>query len=393
MPENSPRTSTMNAKRSDLLDWVRTAAIALVLLRHGYVSQLEFSSPTTAWPALMGNLAGNGWLGVDLFFVLSGFLLSRQLLRKDRASIGEFVGDFWRRRAYRILPTYLAVLIPIWLVLEYAGDGIGGPGHLQLLVHLLFLQDYFGSDLLVTTWSLATEEKFYLLLPLLVILSFRTSPKRFAGMLVVVSFLILTGRLVTSSAVAPADYSDFFWQVRAPFHNALDGLLLGMAAGYLIQANPRWLDSLPKLACRGLLWTLSLFLAVLLLSFDWLDVGYLLSSTVIWFVASTTACLLLVGVSLESKGEPAVRPWSVASWIAKISYPLYLIHYVMLVPAQSLAQAIGHGVPGRQFFFWFIYLTSSFLTAWLLHVMLEKPFLSLRESRKPMLERANPTPL
>lgn len=383
----------MNATRSDFLDWVRAVAIALVLLRHGYVSQLEFSSPTISWPAPMGNLANNGWLGVDLFFVLSGFLLSRQLLRKDRASIGKFVGDFWRRRAYRILPTYLTVLIPIWLLLEYARNGAGGPGHLQLLVHLLFLQDYFGSDLLVTTWSLATEEKFYLLLPLLVILSFRTSPRRFAGLLVMVSLLILTGRLVTCSAAAPANYSDFFWQVRAPFHNALDGLLLGMAAGYLIQANLRWLDSLSKPTCRRLLWTLLLFLAVLLVSLDWLDVGYLLSSTIIWFVASTTACLLLVGVSLESQGEPAVRPWPVASWVAKISYPLYLIHYVMLVPAQSLAQAISHGLPARQLFFWFVYLTSSFLAAWLLHVMIEKPFLSLRESRKPLLERANPTPL
>lgn len=382
----------MSTNRSQLLDWARALAIALVVCRHGYVLQLDTSAHALSWPLLARNLALNGWLGVDLFFVLSGFLLSRQLLgREGPTSAIDFVANFWRRRAYRIIPCYLIVVIPIWMSREYSG-GTNATGHLQLLVHLLFLQDYFGSDLLVTTWSLATEEKFYLLLPFLVILSFRVLPERFAVGLLAVSALMLASRLITCYVLAPTSYSDFFWEVRAPFHNALDGLLMGMAAGYLIQANPDWLHRLLQRTTKRLFVALVLAAGALLISISWLDTSYLLSTLLIWFFSFIAAWLVVIGVSSEGKGLPLIRRSNVISWIATISYPLYLVHYLMLDPSQLLARLVSDNSQVQQFAFWGAYLTGSFAAAWLLHIFIEKPFLQLRGDRWRRAD-AKPSPL
>lgn len=384
----------MSTKHSELLNLARAIAIALVLLRHGYISQLELSIQSNPWPTLAANLALNGWLGVDLFFVLSGFLLSRQLLECGRSSgTVEFVVRFWRRRAYRILPCYLMVLIPLWLIREYSGDVSAGTGHLQLLIHLLFLQDYLGSELLITTWSLATEEKFYLLLPLLVIVSFCTSSMRFAGVLMAASVLILISKLITCWTVAPTNYPDFFWQVRAPFHNALDGLLMGMATGYIFQANPRWLNRLSQQTKMLLLLALFLVATVLLVSFNWLDTSFMLSCVAIWTASIISSGLVLVGVSSERNSNQPFKKWSFVSWLAAVSYPLYLAHYLMLFPAESIALAADQSPYARQIIFWFAYLVGSFALAWLLHIAIEKPFLRLRESRKFSHTIVSPAPL
>ena len=376
----------MDTRRSGVLDWARTVAIGLVLLRHGYVSQTDLAGGGSAWPSFAANFALNGWLGVDLFFVLSGFLLSRQLLTREHVRGGAtgFVADFWYRRALRILPGYLIVVLPIWILQEWGGEGRTAAGHLQLIAHLLFLQDYFGSDLLVTTWSLATEMKFYLLLPLLVLLSFRASRLHFAAGMLLVSVLVLMGRLLTCWAVAPVNYPDFFWQVRAPFHHALDGLLMGVAAGYLSQANLGWLVRMSRPLAARILSMLLLAAVMLLVSFDWLGASFMLSSVAVWIAALISLGVVLIGVSSENKGDRLVEGGGGISWVASVSYSLYLIHYLMLSPAQTIASSVSQGLGAQQIVFWFFYLTASLVLAWLLHKIVEMPFLRLRDS-KPVL--------
>lgn len=111
--------------------------------------------------------------GVDLFFVLSGFLVGSILLRGDRHELP--IGAFYWRRAYRILPLYYAWLAGFF-VLSIAG--VAGPlmaDHTSPAAYTLLLQNWsyalqnhFGSDWIAITWSLCVEEHFYLVLPLLV---------------------------------------------------------------------------------------------------------------------------------------------------------------------------------------------------------------------------------
>ena len=164
------------------LDGVRAIAVVLVILYH--------LSP--------GAVIG-GYIGVDLFFVVSGFIITTLLLR-ERESTGRIaLGAFWRRRARRLLPA-LGVLILVCCSAAYVigrdvliGLGSQVLGAVTFSSNWLFLaaqSDYFGGtvpELFRNLWSLAVEEQFYLLWPLLLVLVFLRVPRwlRIAGIVLI----------------------------------------------------------------------------------------------------------------------------------------------------------------------------------------------------------------
>jgi peptidoglycan/LPS O-acetylase OafA/YrhL len=112
----------------------------------------------------------NGWMGVNLFFVLSGFLICHHILRRwgDGFRWAD-VRSYLLKRVLRIAPAYYAFLfivasgcLPFHSV---DPDRLGA----RVVYHLFFLHDYFGSDIVVAFWSLGVEEEFYLLAPFLLI--------------------------------------------------------------------------------------------------------------------------------------------------------------------------------------------------------------------------------
>jgi hypothetical protein len=153
------------------LDGLRGIAILLVLLRHGARPYWEGTGslyPIGAWDA--GIPLVNGWMGVDLFFVLSGFLISHHIMRRSAGPVARVEWrEYCSRRLLRIAPAYYAVLLLVALVplpfYPIDREGIG----LRLAYHLLFLQDYLPSDFVVAFWSLGVEVKFYLAAPLLLL--------------------------------------------------------------------------------------------------------------------------------------------------------------------------------------------------------------------------------
>jgi peptidoglycan/LPS O-acetylase OafA/YrhL len=360
--------------RSYSLDVARALAIVMVLVRHGYVAtHPEGVGHSPTW---LSNLAANGWLGVDLFFVLSGFLLSHQLIQ-EMTNKGQIdVPGFWRRRLLRILPCYLAIIVPAWLVLEYGGEAQTGLGHLELLVHLVFLQDYAGSVLLVPSWSLATEMKFYLLLPLLVWLGSRMRWRGAVCFFLLASLGVLALRLDAAAAVGGADWSTYFWHVRAPFHLAIDGLLLGLGIGYVsthLQAIPRVVSLVVCLMSGALVTGLLAFR-------DWSTNPSVDTAVVVWLVSTLFALAILFAGALEARSA-LFRRWNWIVWLARISYPLYLVHYLLLPRALSWAEMLALGQAQTVWVFWTLYLGASVLVAWVVHRAIEVPFLALRDRR------------
>jgi peptidoglycan/LPS O-acetylase OafA/YrhL len=167
-------TPTGYSARIPVLDGLRGIAILLVLLYHGLFS-IHFASLPLVRLSPVAKLSGSG---VDLFFVLSGFLIGGILL--DVKDSPHYFKTFYVRRAYRILPLYLAVLgICLLRLISFhlfpAWFGNSQPKHIPFLSYVFFFQNIwmavvgsFGLAFLSPTWSLAVEEQFYLTAPFLV---------------------------------------------------------------------------------------------------------------------------------------------------------------------------------------------------------------------------------
>ncbi|NBT59763.1 acyltransferase, partial [bacterium] len=143
-----------------LLDGVRGLAILLVIFFHSSLIPVKNSMDKILHGAALG-----GWAGVDLFFVLSGFLITGILLRTKEAP--NFFFNFYMRRTLRILPLYYLFLILAFYVVPQTVQ-FGFTYWTFLSNILLGRLGQFQSPVLDITWSLAVEEQFYLLWPLVV---------------------------------------------------------------------------------------------------------------------------------------------------------------------------------------------------------------------------------
>src|SRR3979409_474403 len=163
------------------LDGVRGIAILLVILFHcGYL--------------------GCGWVGVQLFFVLSGFLITSILLKDRGASLSAYLKRFYWRRSLRSFPLYylyLLVILGAYLLLKIPPAFANQWPYLFTYTYNVrhILPNYDGSQLLIHLWSLSVEEQFYLIWPLLV---FVFAARRFKTLLIGIVVAVPLLRLLTS---------------------------------------------------------------------------------------------------------------------------------------------------------------------------------------------------
>jgi peptidoglycan/LPS O-acetylase OafA/YrhL len=366
------------------LDGLRAIAILLVLARHA-VRPFQNESPLLplgSWDAAIPLL--NGWVGVDLFFVLSGFLIAGHLLRHRDRPGGLALGPYLAKRALRIVPAYFAVLLIVaaGLVPLYAfsQDALG----LRVAYHALFLQDYLPSTIVVTFWSLGVEEKFYLLAPL--ILAAVLSWRRPAAQIALVAALILVGpaaRLASAFAHPEIDaYVPFFYTFRTPFHACIDALMIGVLGALLHHHREHFAWQRHPVLIRAVLWSALAALAWLLLAqpllaeFGWFE--KVLQPLLIALGAGGVLC----GIVLGERPVPVLRGLTLLV-LARLSYSLYLVH-LPLIPGLLWLVDGPLGLAGaatgiRLAAFVPLFATASLLAAAVLHYVVEKPFLLLKD--------------
>ncbi|MEZ5157379.1 MAG: acyltransferase family protein [Candidatus Nanopelagicales bacterium] len=197
---DTERTQPGRPGRIRSLDGLRAVAVLAVMLFH-----------TASAP-----LAG-GYLGVDLFFVLSGFLIAGILLDESRTSGGISLGDFWLRRARRLAPALLVLLVAISVARIAVPHADAGTWRPEILAALTYTTNWYqiasGSDYfaqfalqspLLHTWSLAIEEQFYLAFAvLMVLLCTRLTRRRLMQVLIVLA-LVSAGWMALRAGSDPA---------------------------------------------------------------------------------------------------------------------------------------------------------------------------------------------
>jgi peptidoglycan/LPS O-acetylase OafA/YrhL len=310
------------------LDGLRGIAIGTVLIYHYFLLTLRITPGTLlAYVLASGRLA---WSGVDLFFVLSGFLIGGILL--DARDSSNYFRVFYTRRFYRIVPIYAVVLAGSFLLtwrftggFAFVYDGLSRGTQVPWLVYPVFLQNIWmavcsnlGSFNLGATWSLAVEEQFYLTLPLLVRI---LSPRRLAAVLMI--------GIVGAPAIRLLLYS--LWPAHTLSRAVLmpcraDALLLGVLGAMALRDN-RWRERLQRNRrwMWGILGALAVGCGVLTLRAPTYDHFGMISWGYTW-LASFYLCLLLCGLLYRESLLSRCLRWRGLAWLGSIAYGVYLLH-------------------------------------------------------------------
>ena len=271
-----------------------------------------------------------GFLGVDIFFVLSGYLITRLLLVEYGARGRIAWRRFYARRALRLVPALVLMLIAYcaWMSLVPDVD-MAAHGRDALLAFLYVSNwarafDGYALHYLGHTWSLAVEAQFYLLWPLLVLAVLRrnAAPTSLAAWAAVLAIASWGARLALLGSGASLER----------MYNGLDSHADGLMAGALLAAvwtgASRWWEELPAGARRALLAAAVALLGALIARADWTSpwmsgLGYV--------AVSLTVVLVLLALG---SAQPSLlgRLLSIRAlvWVGTISYGLYLWHFPVL---------------------------------------------------------------
>ena len=370
----APRKMSSEFRYVPFLDGMRAVSIALVMGVHGLGPVSE---------SIAGRL--NGWIGVDVFFVISGFLIT-SLLARELTSTGRVsVRRFWMRRVLRIMPAYYAFLLSMAVLL-------GAAAFPALAVAGVYLTDYDSAlgwnhmgrfrQLLGHTWSLAVEEQFYLLWPALLYLvfTFRSEHLRHRRALIATTTAIVVVILWRGYLAATGASDD---RLYLAFDTRFDAILLGCLAA-LLWATPGVQNRIQReLANR---WTPWILLVAILLSAA--NLGFPHSrGLAFWVVALPLQNALVALLILALLVHPASRLTGLLSqpvlrWIGRLSYSLYLWHVIVfyaIARRAPVAQWLGVSGFSGQLLVEALNVVSVVAMACLSYYLIERPFLQIKK--------------
>jgi len=295
------------------LDGIRGLGVILVLLFHYGSSAMALGLGTSFL-----QLTGIGWSGVDLFFVLSGFLITGLLY--DAKGKQNYFKHFYARRTLRIFPLYYfaaAVVIVLAIVTGYGILGGSNPIWILLYVGNFQMAIEGGGSILDHFWSLAIEEQFYLVWPLVVLSLSRQKLMIVAAAMIVISPLVRT-LLVLNDAADLAVY------VLTPAR--MDGLAMGALIALAVR-GPNGIAPLVPWAWRLGSLAAAAFLVIVIIRRDFsTEDGVILTAGISCLTFMYASLLVL---SLTYRPLTTVMEVPVMRWFGKYSYGLYVWHPIV----------------------------------------------------------------
>jgi peptidoglycan/LPS O-acetylase OafA/YrhL len=354
------------------LDLVRAIAISWVLLYH---ASILWHVPGDSW------LVRFGWMGVDLFFALSGFLIGGQLLRPWARGAAPNYSQFIIRRLLRTVPAYL-VILALYFLVPSLRDGI----EMKPLWQFLSFTQNLAGDLTPRmtfshAWSLCVEEQFYVAFPLVVaVLAIRPSFAKITATIVAVllfgigirGYLWIHDVAMTVGGTTVLRGDRFMSLIYYPTWSRLDALLAGVVAAAVQTFRPRWWR---VLTMRSNLLALCGVTGVALSTTFFGDqiAGWLPTMFGYPLLGCSAALLVIAGSDNHSIVRRCAVPGVRA--LATAAYSLYLTHKMVFHAVQMSALQW----PGLQQFALEGALIVALGAGAVLYWSVERPFLKLRE--------------
>ncbi len=309
-PEGEPASSGREIE----LDFIRGLAILMVLDFHAPVHWMSYPLRVLGFPNF-------GWAGVDVFFVLSGFLVGGLLIKEWRLKNRVDGKRFLIRRAFKIWPQYY-VFLAVMLVSRHRSLH-------DLWGNLLNIQNYTGG--IPHTWSLAVEEHAYLLLALCLALAarWRVRVRALGILLAMVCVVVVVSRLILI---------EHGYKVVNRTHTRIEGILYGVLLAMAFHYHPamfRWWQE------RRWAWVTALFAVVLFFRFQ-PDTRWAASFG--WDMADLLGIILLM---LLYRPDPTRRRpalYRLVAWIGVYSYGIYLWHVAVIAPSVTVGGHLPRGL-------------------------------------------------
>ncbi len=336
------------------LDVLRSVAVLLVFTMH-FAHWNSASARVTNFPFI-----SLGWTGVDLFFVLSGLLIGRQLWKELKQTGGIKIGRFLVRRGLRIWPLYFtfAALVTIEeIVLHHP---------IRTYIDVVFLSNYFNGGV-GGGWSLATEEQFYILAPItLALFALKLRPKQvwIAPAIGLVLLVISRELTIRYSGLTGFDLNQ---KMVYPIHTDADGLAVGLLLAWLSVFLPNQIKRR---------WVAASIVAAMLVSGA---IFYVSSRLLFNFTAIGLIFGAFVMYGISPLPFPGFLKWRGFYLLSRLSFGLYLNHFMLLpwIAPWMDSWHTQHGELG----FWASYVVGlgiCMAAATVTFLLIEWPFLYLR---------------
>ena len=337
------------------VDGLRAIAVGAVMIYHAQIRILEKL------------LLPGGFLGVDIFFVISGYLIT-YLIIKEKISTNNFsFKNFYERRARRILPALffmLIIMLPFSYVVlipsdfkEYILSNLFAVGFTSNYF-FYFSEIQYGSldsflKPLLHTWSLGVEEQFYIFFPILIILFFNNnwSLKRFFFIFILLSFLISSYLSIANTQLSFFSLLTRIWE-----------LLFGSLTAYLIFFNK--IDFINKKLINFLSY---IGVTIIFLSFIFFEKNTYHPSYLTLFPVIGT-CLVLINLNSNNIVQKILSS-KIFVFVGLISYSLYLYHYPILSFSRYYSLVSGYNLYGK-----IALMFAIFIISYLSYFFIERPF-------------------
>jgi peptidoglycan/LPS O-acetylase OafA/YrhL len=349
------------------LDILRCAAILLVLFHH---------------TAVLPSIAQMGFVGVDLFFVLSGFLISG-LLYKEYIKRGAIsFPRFFVRRGLKIYPAFYVMLVVTFIAQLAAGKLSGWGAYMR---EILFVQDY-KPGIWIHCWSLGVEEHFYILLPILLLFLIRFSSEPanpFRGIpraFLVVAVMCFVLRVATVYFTPPEAY--YGSTIATATHLRIDELFFGVLLGYLYSFHREGVDNFMRPTATRIMIGLG---AAVLLSTCFIFPGtgrtfVIFGPTFLYlgFGGLLLLCLYVHDVLPPRLAGPAEKVGTAAAFVGLYSYSIYLWQGIVGVYAmRGMEKYLHFELTGFPRFAWYFF--GCVIFGIVLARLIEFPVLKLRD--------------
>lgn len=367
----NPYFSCIMNKRSPGLDVLRCIAVVLVMLRHYNISFI-----TTQM----------GWIGVDLFFVLSGFLVSG-LLFQEYIKTQKLDGKlFLIRRGFKIYPTFWAVLLLNLVYIAYKKQTIEPS---RIFAELFFLQNFF-NNIMGISWSLAIEEHFYFLLTFLAIIAVKKqwiqNGKIILRFCVFILVTCLFLRILLNFLYPFNERTHFF-----PTYLRMDSLMFGVLIAWFYHFEYR--KYLHFISAYKYPIVLLIMLGVTLPFVFTVDnqIMNTVGLSFLYVAFGGILCFTERGTIFKASFfKPLV-------YIGRFSYSIYLIHLLFGPAVANLFRVNVFTNPDFEWINKSIYFLSNIAGGIFISLIVEQPFLKLRESyfpkpvsKSPLHAKTNP---